>query len=301
MCKNPPQHFDGSIFVQKALSAIKRRNEAIGFSVTVDVLKGSFSSTIVAKYDKLKTFGVGSGVSANDWHAYLLQMLQMGYIEIAYDEDKHLKVTPLGEDILYGRKRAELSVIVREDLRVTKRKRNNIISESSMNNAVSDEELLFEKLRNLRKAIADEIKKPAYIVLSDKSLRSIASQKPTNLSQFENVYGIGEHKKMLFGKRFVDLICSHLGVSHSPEPITSSAQCQTADEKAQIESSVTPELSYMDKQKQLYNNAYAPWTKEEENALLYLHKQGKKVSELTEILQRNAGEIRSRLKRLGEL
>lgn len=301
VCKNPPQHFDGSIFVQKALSAIKRCNENIGFSTTVDVLKGTFSSTIVAKkYDKLKTFGVGRDVSANDWHAYLLQMLQMGYIEIAYDEDKHLKVTPLGEDILYGRKQAQLSVIVHEDLRITKRKRNNVISESSMN-AVSDEELLFEKLRTLRKTIADEIKKPAYIVLSDKSLHSIASQKPTNLSLFGNAYGIGEHKKMLFGKRFVDLICNHLGVSPSPEPIAPPVQCQITDEKIQIGSSAIHELSYMNKQKQLYNNAYAPWTEEEEKALLYLHKQGKKISELTEIFQRNAGAIRSRLKRLGKL
>lgn len=301
VCKNPPQHFDGSVFVQKALSAIKRCNEEIGFSVTVDVLKGSFSPTVVAKgYDKSKTFGVGRDVPANDWHAYLLQMLQMGYIEIAYNEDKHLKVTPLGEDILYGRKQAQLSIIVREDLRVTKRKSKNTISEASMN-TVSDDELLFEKLRTLRKAIADEIGKPAYIVLSDKSLRSLASEKPTNLFLFGNAYGIGEHKKMQFGERFVDLICNHLGVSRSPEPIASPVQSQTTDEKTEAISPVKPELSYMDRQKQLYGNAYTPWTEEEERALLYLYKQGKKVSELIDIFQRNAGAIRSRLKRLGEL
>ncbi|MCI5911960.1 MAG: DNA helicase RecQ [Prevotella sp.] len=301
VCKNPPQHFDGSVLVQKALSAIKRCNEEIGFSVTVDVLKGSFSPTVVAKsYDKLKTFGVGRDVPANDWHAYLLQMLQMGYIEIAYNEDKHLKVTPLGEDILYGRKQAQLSVIVREDLRVTKRKRKKTNSESSMN-IFSDDELLFEKLRTLRKTIADEIGKPAYIVLSDKSLRSLVSEKPTSLSLFGNTYGIGEYKKMQFGERFVDLICSHLEVSHSPEPVTSSVQNQTEEEKVDVISSFNPELSYMDRQKQLYSMAYAPWTEEEEKALLYLHKQGKKISELTDIFHRNAGAIRSRLKRLGEL
>lgn len=301
VCKNPPQHFDGSILVQKALSAIKRCNEGIGFSVTVDVLKGCLSSTVVTKgYNKLKTFGVGRDVPANDWHTYLLQMLQMGYIEIAYNEDKHLKVTPLGEDILYGRKQAQLSVIVREDLRVTKQKRKNIISEPSMN-TVSDDDLLFEKLRTLRKAIADEIGKPAYIVLSDKSLRSLASEKPTNLSLLGNAYGIGEHKKMQFGERFVDLICNHLGVSRSPESIASPVQSQTADEKTEVILSVKPKLSYMDRQKQLYGNAYAPWTEEEEKTLLSLHKQGKKVSELIDIFQRNAGAIRSRLKRLGEL
>lgn len=227
-------------------------------------------------------------------------MLQMGYIEIAYNEDKHLKVTSLGEDVLCGRKQAQLSIIVREDLHVTNRKRKSINSESSMN-IVSDDDLLFEKLRTLRKTIADEIGKPAYIVLSDKSLRSLASEKPTSLSLFGNVYGIGEHKKMQFGERFINLICNHLGVPYSPEPIISPVQIRNAEGVGQVTSSIKSELSYMDRQKHLYANAYAPWTEEEERALLYLHKQGKKVSALADIFQRNAGAIRSRLKRLGEL
>lgn len=297
VCKNPPQHFNGSILVQKALSAIKRCNEEIGFTIAVDVLKGSVSTTIVAKgYDKLKTFGVGHDIPANDWQTYLLQMLQMGYIEIAYNEENHLKVTPLGEDVLYGRKQAQLSVIVREELRITKRKRKLIMEEKTMD-SVPDEDLLFEKLRELRKTIANEIEKPAYIVLSDKSLRVLASEKPTNLFLFGNIYGIGEHKKMQFGERFVDLICNHLGVNRSQEP-TSHPQGQAMDENNGLMPSANPGLSYMDRQKLLYSNAYAPWTEEEENMLLFYHRQGKKIPELVEIFQRNEGAIRSRLKRL---
>lgn len=297
VCKNPPQHFNGSILVQKALSAIKRCNEEIGFTIAVDVLKGSVSTTIVAKgYDKLKTFGVGHDIPANDWQTYLLQMLLMGYIEIAYNEENHLKVTPLGEDVLYGRKQAQLSVIVREELRITKRKRKLIMEEKTMD-SVPDEDLLFEKLRELRKTIANEIEKPAYIVLSDKSLRVLASEKPTNLFLFGNIYGIGEHKKMQFGERFVDLICNHLGVNRSQEP-TSHPQGQAMDENNGLMPSANPGLSYMDRQKLLYSNAYAPWTEEEENMLLFYHRQGKKIPELVEIFQRNEGAIRSRLKRL---
>ena len=296
VCKNPPQHFDGSVLVQKALSVMKRCHEEVGFSVVTDVLKGSFSPTVVAKgYDKLRTFGAGRDVPAKDWYSYLLQMLQMGYIEIAYNEDKHLKVTPLGEDILYGRKQAQLSVIVREDLRVKKRNRQATIPGLSVN-SVSDEDLLFEKLRALRKTIANEIGKPAYIVLSDKSLHALTAEKPTNLFLFGNTYGIGEHKKVQFGERFVDLICHHLGVSRSPEPIASPVQSQTAEEDAEATSPA--DLSYMDKQKQQYDNAYALWTEEEDKALLSLHKQGKTVSELVAIFQRNAGAIRSRIKKL---
>lgn len=215
VCKNPPQLFDGTDLVQKALSAIKRCNEEIGFSVTIDILKGSISSVVIAKgYDKIKTFGVGRNVPALDWHAYLLQMLQMGYIEIAYNEDNHLKITPLGEDILYGRKRAQLSVIVRDDLRVKKRQRKDVIPQLALANP--DEEL-FEKLRALRKTIAEEMGTAPYIVLSDKSLRSIAALKPTDLNTFADAYGIGEYKKNRFGKRFVELVCRHLSETPSQE------------------------------------------------------------------------------------
>ena len=215
VCKNPPQLFDGTDLVQKALSAIKRCNEEIGFSVTIDVLKGNISSVVIAKgYDKIKTFGVGRNVPALDWHAYLLQMLQMGYVEIAYNEDNHLKITPLGEDILYGRKRAQLSVIVRDDLRVKKRQRKDVIPQLALANP--DEEL-FEKLRALRKTIAEEMGTAPYIVLSDKSLRSIAALKPTDLNTFADAYGIGEYKKNRFGKRFVELVCRHLSETPSQE------------------------------------------------------------------------------------
>ena len=215
VCKNPPQLFDGTDLVQKALSAIKRCNEEIGFSVTIDILKGSISSVVIANgYDKIKTFGVGRNVPALDWHAYMLQMLQMGYIEIAYNEDNHLKITPLGEDILYGRKRAQLSVIVRDDLRVKKRQRKDVIPQLALANP--DEEL-FEKLRALRKTIAEEMGTAPYIVLSDKSLRSIAALKPTDLNTFADAYGIGEYKKNRFGKRFVELVCRHLRETPSQE------------------------------------------------------------------------------------
>lgn len=301
VCKNPPQHFDGTIIVQKALSAIRRAEEQAGFTLVTDILKGSLSPVVVAKgFDKLKTFGAGRDITAGDWHAYLLQMLQRGYIEIAYNEDSHIKVTSLGEDILFGRKRAELAVIVREDFRVTKRKRQVQLSDSSTQMQTEDQQL-FEKLRELRRTIANEIKKPAYIVLSDKSLQSLAMVKPTNLFLFGNCFGIGEHKKNQFGERFVDMICSHLGMERSSEPLESAEILPSFDaiELPIEENNSDKELSYMDKQKRLHANAYAPWSNEEESTLSFLYRQGKTVKELAIILQRNEGSIRSRLRKLG--
>ena len=301
VCKNPPQHFDGTIIVQKALSAIRRAEEQAGFTLVTDILKGRMSPVVVAKgFDKMKTFGAGRDITAGDWHAYLLQMLQRGYIEIAYNEDRHIKVTSLGEDVLFGRKRAELAVIVREDLRVTKRKRREQLPDSSTQMQTADQQL-FEKLRELRRTIANEIKKPAYIVLSDKSLQSLTMVKPTNLLLFGNCFGIGEHKKNLFGERFVDLICSHLGVERSSETPASAEILHSSDaiELPIEESNSDKELSYMYNQKQLHANAYAPWSNEEESTLSFLYHQGKTVKELALILQRNEGSIRSRLRKIG--
>ena len=291
VCKNPPRNFDGTLLVQKALSAMKRCNEEIGFSVTVDVLKGSFSQPVKEKrYFELKTFGAGRDITAGDWRAYLLQMLQMGYIEIAYNENNHLKITPLGEDVLYGRKPAQLSVIA-GDARRTRNKEKVTTPAAAHTNP---DEVLFEKLRQLRKAIAGEIGKPAYIVLSDNSLRALANEKPTSLHQFSNIYGVGENKTRQFGNRFVELICKHIVETPAPEQAAATPISEGEKEEQTVETGI----SYMEQQKPKYANAYAPWTEEEERLLRKLHGEGKTVTELVGILQRNKGAIRSRLRKL---
>ena len=208
VCKNPPQRFDGTVVIQKALSAIRRTNQQIGLWTTVDILRGNTNASIMSKgYNSLRTFGAGRDIPAREWHDYLLQMLQMGYIEIAYNEDMHLKVTSLGDDVLYGRKRAELAVIVHEDRRKSRKK---VVQPVLFNLAQGEDAVLFEKLRVLRRAIADEIGKPAYIVLSDKTLHALAQSRPTTLDDFGEVSGIGQYKKETLGERFTALIREHV-------------------------------------------------------------------------------------------
>ena len=214
ICQNPPQRFDGTRLCQMALSAMKRASEQIRISTTIEIVKGILSPEVKRKgYNQLKTFGVGRDTSVNDWQDYLLQMLQMGLFEIAYDEQQHTKVTPLGEDVLYGRKDVELSVIdrsVKEEAKKPKKRLHLEIPAISIPGLPpttdAEDPKLFEALRQLRLQCAQEEGFPPYIVFSDKVLHSLAQLKPTTLEQFGFVSGVGEHKKQKYGERFVALI-----------------------------------------------------------------------------------------------
>lgn len=211
VCKNPPERFDGTIIVQKALSAIVRTEQQISTGVLVDILRGNMTPEVVDKgYEQLKTFAAGREVPARDWHDYLLQMLQLGYFEIAYNENNHLKITPAGSDVLFGRATARLVVIRREEANETKRGRKRklpvLSKELPLGLPNTENEDLFEALRELRKRLANEEALPAYIVLSDKVLHLLSTSRPTTIEEFGNISGIGEYKKKKYGKEFVSLI-----------------------------------------------------------------------------------------------
>ena len=214
VCENPPKKFDGTRYIQMALSAAKRTREKARISTIIEILKGMKSPTVVSNnYHILPTFGVGKNLGTRDWQDYILQMLQMGFIEIVYDENNRVAVTQSGSDVLFGRKTAELCIIDREaDTRSVKKKRIQLIipqfssPESAGEQSYIEDKNLFEALRKLRRQCADEEGFPAYIVFSDKVLHSLASIKPRTLDAFSDIPGIGEHKPQKYGPRFVTLI-----------------------------------------------------------------------------------------------
>lgn len=219
VCQHPPRRFDGTLLVQKALSAIMRTEEKIGIGTVIEILRGMLSPTVMRhEYQKLKTFGVGKDVTTSRWRDYLLQMLQMGYISIAYDEDNHAKVTDMGKEVLYGKSNAMLAEVSEISLTPYKKKETRGRQESTARqteipelklSAVEDKQL-FEQLRVLRRKIADKQNFAAYLILSDKVLHSLAAEKPTTIEDFGNISGIGEFKKVHYGKVFTDAIRNYL-------------------------------------------------------------------------------------------
>lgn len=220
VCKNPPERFDGTVIVQKALSAIIRTNQQIGTRMLIAILRGNYSQELTEKgYDKLKTFGAGRDIPQRDWMDYLLQMLNMGYFEVEYNENNHLKVTSIGAKVLYGQEKAMLVVIKKEDKQPTlqgKKKKTEKDSQQMFKVlTLSDEGLdkeLFEELRILRKDLADQQGVPPYIILTDKTLHLLAAQRPTSIEEFGMVSGIGDYKKEKYGKKFVETIQNFLNL-----------------------------------------------------------------------------------------
>lgn len=303
VCHTPPQMFDGTTIVQKALSAIVRTSEKIGFTLMVDILRGTMSPDVISnKYNEIKTFGAGRDISARDWHDYLLQMLQMGFFEIAYNEDRHLHITPLGKEVLYGKRDVQLAVISREEFvakpRRKRQKEDWETEKASIGQGQSND--LYSRLREVRRQMAAEIGKPAFIVMSDKSLQDLVLKRPTTLEALADVFGFGEYKAMTYGKPFIEAIKQYAG-EHAdlpfPEATPFSEPLPFPDAMPSFKPSEPS--SYMERQKQLHANAYARWDDEEDKKLTDYYRQGLSTSEIASLMSRNTGGISSRIKKLG--
>ena len=224
VCNNPPRTFDGTVLTQKALSAVVRAGEKIAVGTCIEILRGMQTPAVARNhYNELKTFGVGKDVSVRDWQAYMLQMLQMGFFEVAYNMHNQMKVTPLGWKVLKGEHQVSLAIMENEERaprqqRVNRPSRGSSIPVVHAERVIFEEEMsgvedkkLFEYLRKIRKNLADEQGYPPYIVLSDKSLHELTKMKPTTLQAFGLISGIGEFKIKKYGDTFIKAIRKYTG------------------------------------------------------------------------------------------
>ena len=224
VCNNPPHTFDGTVLTQKALSAVVRAGEKIAVGTCIEILRGMQTPAVARNhYNELKTFGVGKDVSVRDWQAYMLQMLQMGFFEVAYNMHNQMKVTPLGWKVLKGEHQVSLAIMENEERaprqqRVNRPSRGSSIPVVHAERVIFEDEMsgvedkkLFEYLRKIRKNLADEQGYPPYIVLSDKSLHELTRMKPTTLQAFGLISGIGEFKIKKYGDTFIKAIKKYTG------------------------------------------------------------------------------------------
>lgn len=204
VCHNPPERFDGTILIQKALSGIVRTGEHVGLQMLIDILRGSARAELRAKgYDQLKTYGVGHDLPYKVWKEYLFQMIQLGYVEVDYAAGQVLRVTPLGKRVLFGQEKALLALYKEpEETAPTRFKAKPIRPKRT----ASPDDTLLDALKQLRKQLAEKDRIPPYQVFTDASLEDMVERRPVSLDAFSDVHGVGQIKLDRYGRVFVSLI-----------------------------------------------------------------------------------------------
>ncbi|WP_269684514.1 DNA helicase RecQ [Flavobacterium lacustre] len=198
ICKNPPAFFDGTIIAQKALSAVIRLQESEPLPVIIDFLRGSKNAYIFEKeYQNLKTYGVGHDISWYDWNQYLIQLINLGFCEIAFHQQNKIRLTAFAKKVLFEGEKVLLNTV----------QKNNIEkSESKEPKSKTIANSLFETLRRLRYEISKEEEVPAYVIFSDAALRQMETNRPMSDQELIAIDGVGKAKLEKYGDVFIKVI-----------------------------------------------------------------------------------------------
>ncbi|MDW7693084.1 DNA helicase RecQ [Flammeovirgaceae bacterium SG7u.111] len=204
VCKNPPKYFDGTMLAQMALSAMVRTKEKVGITTLVDILKGTYSNAVQEHgYSQIKTFGAGRQTTNFAWLLFIQQFIQQGIVELDYKDHYNLKLTRLSKEILFEGKKVQL--VTPETIKERQEQQKQVKIESTPTKAAINPSL-FEKLRILRKELAEAQGVPAFMVFGDASLKDMCEKLPKSMQEFLNVSGVGEHKAKQYGEEFLNVL-----------------------------------------------------------------------------------------------
>jgi ATP-dependent DNA helicase RecQ len=207
-CLIPPISFDGTVPVQKLLSAIYRVDQRFAATHVIEVLRGVETDRIKQwHHDSLSVFGIGSERAEAEWRAILRQAIALGLVTVDHEVFNSLKLTDAARPVLKGGQKVQL----RQYQKPVKQKRAPSAGKPHIEMDLSkSEQEIFEKLRWWRVETARAHNVPAYVIFVDATLREIAKAKPTSLEQLRTVTGVGEKKLVSYGDEIVAMIMEML-------------------------------------------------------------------------------------------
>lgn len=206
-CLYPKPIQDWTIEAMKFLSCVARSKERFGMLHIIDVLRGGKNQKIVVnKHDQLSTYGIGKDKTVDEWRMLGRSLLHQGLLEQTSDGYSILKLNALSWEVM--RKQRTVSIAVPIAQKVT--------WEDSGGKA-ADVEVLMQKLRSLRKQLADEQAVPPYVIFHDSTLKLMAQMQPKTLDEFGNLSGVGSHKLSQYGKSFLAEIQAYCQEQGLPE------------------------------------------------------------------------------------
>jgi len=190
-CLHQVAQFDATIPAQKLFSCISRVNERFGINYVIDVLRGSRSERLIHnRHNLISTYGIGQEFSKKDWGTMIRELIQKKYLILTEAEYPVLQLTPLSKDVLFRQAKVMLT-----------QARQPIVPAPETGLAVNHE--LFERLRQLRKQMADAAGLPPYQIFSDHTLKTMASRFPQSTQAMATIPGVGELKLRRFAPPFL--------------------------------------------------------------------------------------------------
>ncbi|MHC5739141.1 DNA helicase RecQ [Nostoc sp.] len=192
-CRHPKPMQDWTIEAMKFLSCVARCKERFGMLHIIDVLRGAKKDKIIQyEHDKLSTYGIGKDRTLDEWRMLGRSLLHQGLIEQTSDGYSVLKLNALSWEVM--RKQRPVSLAVTTVQKITWEQGSEKAEEA---------EVLLQKLRSLRKQLADEQSVPPYVIFHDSTLKVMVQVQPQNLAEFAKLSGVGSHKLAQYGEKFI--------------------------------------------------------------------------------------------------
>lgn len=194
-CLSPPPIEDWTIEAQKFLSCVARCRERFGMAHIIDVLRGSKKQRVMALgHDQLSTYGIGKDRTVDEWRLLGRSLLHQRLLEETTDGYPVLKLNAGSWQVL--RKQIPVQVAIPE--RLYGPGANPVQAAEDAPETVR----LMERLRSLRKRLADQQSVPPYVVFADAALRQMAQRRPQTLTAFAQISGVGRRKLEQYGQIF---------------------------------------------------------------------------------------------------
>ena len=238
-CLTPRATFDGTVAAQKFMSCVFRIRQAgsfgVGLNHIIEVLTGAQSERVLKwGHQHLTTYNIGHEHTRSEWAAIGRELIRLGYLRQTTDKFPVVELTDAGRAVLTARTKVTLTKPV-----AAPEKQVSHVGE------ITCDELLFEKLRRLRKELADARAVPSYIIFSDVALRQMARLYPQTEADFSRISGVGASKLREFGTQFLEEIAAHLRAN--PKQIfadTSFTQKPAAPQRSKLTETVVATLHY---------------------------------------------------------
>ncbi|MBW0146250.1 DNA helicase RecQ [Marinobacter arenosus] len=203
-CLNPPETWDGTVAVQKALSCVFRTGQRFGVTYLIDVLRGSENERILQSgHHEVSTYGIGTELSANEWKSVFRQLVANGYLRADPEGYGALQLTEQCRPLLKGEHQVEL----RKDpvVKKTSSRSSGARGGSAVRDQITDSHG-WEVLRACRKELAEEKGVPPYVIFHDTTLFDMLERKPRSLEELAEVNGVGAAKLEKYGAIFLEAI-----------------------------------------------------------------------------------------------